>query len=109
MIIYNLDSKGKAINVTLKRTTYVLEEGEKSIETDIIPDSETLNTDEYNDNVQIEAQKQTCVQLLRDIDHKFLPNYRHPDDVPQWQIYQDQVISILESSEVQEIPEKLTF
>lgn len=54
----------------------------------------------------LEYQKQTCIRILDDIVHKFLPNYRKPEDVPEWQIFQDKIIVILESYKILEIPVK---
>lgn len=56
----------------------------------------------------LNSQKSICIQLRRDAEYHFSPNarFKDPADVEKWRIFCDQLDVIIESNEIQEIPEK---
>lgn len=57
----------------------------------------------------LESQKQTCINLLHETQHKVNGDYDFPDDVPTWLRWRGIIKNIMRGSELKQIPDKPVF
>jgi hypothetical protein len=62
--------------------------------------------DEYEQEKLIIEQRELCVKILKETDHKVSRHTKYPNDVPEWEAYREAIWQIQESEVLQEIPSK---
>ena len=107
-ISFSINSKPKTMGHGFTKEMEAWKNAGNEIEPQFIK-QELIEKEEKDKERLLQLQKSKCILLLRETDHKVLPDAEYPEDVQQWVLLRIKWRQIYKSNIIENIPEKLNF